>query len=134
LTAFSREAELGSGEFRQSGYQAYKAPGASDGLRRLLEPNFEVVATAEDGEEMLRIARLQQPDLFVVDISMPNIGGIEGRLSASGKRIPRQGSFFSPCTWMPLSCSKDLLPARWVRTQSLRRNGPRPSAAARAAR
>jgi len=48
-----------------------------DGLRRLLEPEFEVVATARDGEEMLEIARTVQPDVLVVDISMPKVSGIE---------------------------------------------------------
>ena len=52
-------------------------PEVFDGLRRLLEPKFEVVATAQSGEEMLTIARQEQPDLLVVDISMPNVSGIE---------------------------------------------------------
>jgi DNA-binding NarL/FixJ family response regulator len=58
-----------------------------DGLRRLIEPDFEVVATAEDGEEMLRIARIHQPDLLVVDISMPKISGIE-----AAKRLRKENS------------------------------------------
>jgi len=52
-------------------------PEVFDGLRKLLEPGFEVVATVQDGEEMLAMARAQQPDLLVVDISMPRISGIE---------------------------------------------------------
>jgi DNA-binding NarL/FixJ family response regulator len=52
-------------------------PEVFDGLRRLLEPKFEVVATAQSGEEMLTMARQEQPDLLVVDISMPKISGIE---------------------------------------------------------
>jgi DNA-binding NarL/FixJ family response regulator len=55
------------------------------GLRRLLEPDFEVVATAQNGEELLTIARLQQPDLLIVDISMPKVSGIE-----AAKRLKKE--------------------------------------------
>ncbi len=48
-----------------------------DGLRRLLEPAFDIVGTVNDGEEMLKIASTLQPDLLVVDISIPKVSGIE---------------------------------------------------------
>jgi DNA-binding NarL/FixJ family response regulator len=48
-----------------------------DGLRRLLEPQFEVIATANDGQSVLVVAQDVKPDLFVLDISMPRISGIE---------------------------------------------------------
>jgi DNA-binding NarL/FixJ family response regulator len=48
-----------------------------DGLRRLLEPEFEVVGTAADGRELLTAAERLTPDLIVADISMPLLNGIE---------------------------------------------------------
>lgn len=49
------------------------------GLRLLLEqqPDFRVVAEAGDGREALQLAESVQPDVAVLDISMPNLNGIE---------------------------------------------------------
>jgi DNA-binding NarL/FixJ family response regulator len=48
-----------------------------DGLRRLLEPQFEVVGTAQDGQAVISVAKDLKPDLLVLDISMPRVSGIE---------------------------------------------------------
>ena len=48
-----------------------------DGLRLLLEPEFEVVGTAGDGRELITAAERLKPDLIVADISMPLLNGIE---------------------------------------------------------
>lgn len=50
-----------------------------DGLRRLLEsePGFKVVAEAADGVEAARIAREIKPDILLLDVAMPRMGGIE---------------------------------------------------------
>ena len=48
------------------------------GLRRLLEEKgVEVVGEAENGRKGLEIARNLTPDVIVMDISMPRLGGIE---------------------------------------------------------
>jgi two-component system, NarL family, response regulator NreC len=49
------------------------------GLRLLLEnrPEFGVVAEAADGREAVDQAEATQPDVAVLDIGMPNLGGIE---------------------------------------------------------
>jgi two-component system response regulator NreC len=49
------------------------------GLRLLLEsrPEFSVVAEAADGREAVEQAEATQPDVAVLDIGMPNLGGIE---------------------------------------------------------
>ena len=50
-----------------------------EGTRRLLETesDVEVVAEASSGEEAIDLARRLLPDIAVMDISMPGIGGIE---------------------------------------------------------
>jgi len=49
------------------------------GLRLLLEsqPGFVVVGEASDGREAVQQAETLQPDVAVLDIAMPNLGGIE---------------------------------------------------------
>ena len=48
-----------------------------EGLRALLAPEFEVVATAGDGRAVLEAAQKYQPDIILLDISMPGLNGIE---------------------------------------------------------
>lgn len=63
----------------------YKALIADDeeiirsGLSRLLarDPDFEVAALAEDGEQALELAAERLPDLLLVDINMPFLNGLE---------------------------------------------------------
>ncbi|MBD0383141.1 response regulator [Paenibacillus sedimenti] len=38
---------------------------------------FEVVGVAEDGEEAVRLAEIVQPDIILMDVSMPGMNGIE---------------------------------------------------------
>lgn len=50
-----------------------------NGLKLLLErqPDFQVVAEASDGREVLRLIEQTKPDAAVLDIGMPNLNGIE---------------------------------------------------------
>jgi two-component system response regulator NreC len=50
-----------------------------DGLRMLLqnEPDFIVVAEAENGREAIARAKETRPDLAILDISMPDLSGLE---------------------------------------------------------
>jgi len=50
-----------------------------EGTRRLLETenDVQVLAEASSGEEAIEVARSLQPDIAVMDIAMPGIGGIE---------------------------------------------------------
>ena len=48
-----------------------------EGLKALLAPEFEVVATAGDGRAVLEAAERQRPDLILLDISMPGLNGID---------------------------------------------------------
>ncbi|WP_428353562.1 response regulator [Methyloprofundus sp.] len=49
------------------------------GFRMLLATNdqVEVIAEAERGEEAMQLYKAKQPDIMVMDISMPGIGGLE---------------------------------------------------------
>lgn len=49
------------------------------GLRSLLEkqPNMEVVGEAENGREAFELVRELLPDIVVMDVTMPNLNGIE---------------------------------------------------------
>jgi len=48
-----------------------------EGISRLLENDFELVGTVEDGHALLRAAAQLRPDVILLDISMPLLNGIE---------------------------------------------------------
>jgi DNA-binding NarL/FixJ family response regulator len=49
----------------------------AEGLRSLLDPYFDVVGIVSDGRELLAAAKELDPDVVVLDISMPSLNGIE---------------------------------------------------------
>ena len=51
-------------------------PGIAEQLRKLLEVEFEVVATVADGHALLRAADESHHDVIVTDIAMPGLDGI----------------------------------------------------------
>jgi two-component system, NarL family, response regulator NreC len=59
------------------------------GLRRVVEeqPDWEVVAEVEDGAEAVRLAADTNPDVAILDITMPRLGGIEATRQI-GRRAP----------------------------------------------
>ena len=48
-----------------------------EGLRRILEPHFQIVGEVHDGTALVAEARQLKPDLIVADISMPLLNGID---------------------------------------------------------
>src|ERR1700722_11130341 len=42
-----------------------------------LEDDIELVGTASDGEQALQLIALRSPDVVILDIRMPKLGGIE---------------------------------------------------------
>jgi DNA-binding NarL/FixJ family response regulator len=49
----------------------------AEGLRGLLEPQFAVVGIVADGRELLTAAKTLDPDVVVLDVSMPALNGID---------------------------------------------------------
>jgi len=49
----------------------------AEGLRSLLETEFEVVAVVADGRQLVAAARKHCPDVIVTDVTMPSLNGIE---------------------------------------------------------
>ena len=47
-----------------------------EGVRRLLENKYDVVGTVADGQALIAAAQHLQPDIIVVDISMPGMNGL----------------------------------------------------------
>src|SRR3982751_4344641 len=48
-----------------------------DKVVQLLQPGYEVIGTAADGPAALEIITLLEPEIALMDISMPGISGIE---------------------------------------------------------
>ncbi|MBA2484488.1 MAG: response regulator transcription factor [Nitrospira sp.] len=48
-----------------------------EAYRQLLEPEYTVVGTASNGQELLEIAPKLSPDVILLDISMPMLNGLD---------------------------------------------------------
>ena len=55
-----------------------------EAFRKLLEPQYEVVATVPDGRALLDVASKTRPDVIIVDIGMPLLNGL-----AAGQQLKR---------------------------------------------
>ena len=53
-------------------------------LKDLLEPEYEVVGSVSDGRQLLNAAGSLQPDVALVDISMPSLNGLD-----AGRRLKK---------------------------------------------
>jgi DNA-binding NarL/FixJ family response regulator len=51
-----------------------------EGLRGLLEPEFELVGVVTDGRELVAAGKKHRPDAIVADVTMPSLNGIEAAL------------------------------------------------------
>lgn len=48
-----------------------------DGIRLMLQPEFDLVGCVEDGQKLLAAAKTLKPDVILLDISMPFLNGID---------------------------------------------------------
>jgi DNA-binding NarL/FixJ family response regulator len=60
--------------------------GIAEELRKLLETEFDVVATVPDGYALLRAADDVRPDVIVTDIVMPGLDGIAATVTLCARR------------------------------------------------
>src|SRR5687768_18500843 len=49
----------------------------AQGLRSLFQNEFELLATVENGQALVEAARILNPDVIIVDISMPVMNGFD---------------------------------------------------------
>ena len=49
----------------------------TEALSRMLAPNYEIIGTASNGRELITLARELNPDVIVMDVSMPLLNGME---------------------------------------------------------
>ena len=61
-----------------------------EGLKRILEADFELVGMVENGRDLLRLAEELKPDVVLVDISMPLLNGIDATKQLLEARIGAQ--------------------------------------------
>ncbi|MBO4636814.1 MAG: response regulator transcription factor [Clostridiales bacterium] len=60
-----------------------------EGMKIILETDggFDVIGCAANGEEALKIARMDHPDVFLMDIQMPVMDGIEATKIITGEGL-----------------------------------------------
>ncbi len=56
----------------------------ADACKKLLEPEYDVVATVGDGRALVRIAATLKPQVIIIDIGMPLLNGLD-----AGQQIKR---------------------------------------------
>lgn len=59
-----------------------------EGLKRMLEPEFEVIACVKDGHALVKTAVELKPDLVLVDVGMPLLNGLDATRELK-KLMPR---------------------------------------------
>lgn len=61
-----------------------------DRVSMLLANDFTVVGAVTDGDQVEEAVAILRPDVLVLDISMPRVGGLEaaGRVRRAGGRVP----------------------------------------------
>jgi DNA-binding NarL/FixJ family response regulator len=59
----------------------------AEGIRKLLETRFELVGSVEDGRAAVEAAKKLNPDVILLDISMPMLNGIDAAIQIR-KAVP----------------------------------------------
>ena len=65
-----------------------------EGLVKLLEsrPGFRVVGAANDGDEALPLVQSLQPDILLLDLTMPRMSGLVALRELKDMQVPSESS------------------------------------------
>ena len=99
-------------------------PVVRDGLRGMLgaEPDLEVVGEAGDGAEVLALVDTLRPDVILMDLRMPGVGGVEAIQSLAARNSPARVLVLTT-----YDSDRDVLPALGAgATGYLLKDAPRP--------
>jgi DNA-binding NarL/FixJ family response regulator len=77
------------------------------GLQRILEPEFEVIASVKDGRSLVRTAVELKPDVVLVDVGMPMLNGLDAGRELK-KLMPRIKLIFLTMNPDPVIASEAL--------------------------
>ena|SRR3989449_7625198 len=67
----------------------------TDALFHMLKQHFEIVGVAKNGSELLAKAKQARPDVILIDISMPDLNGIDAARKLHKEQIPSKLLFLS---------------------------------------
>lgn len=67
----------------------------AQGLRSLLEDEFELVGTVADGQTLIEAAHRLNPDVIVIDISMPGMNGFDAARQLKKEELPARIIFLT---------------------------------------
>jgi len=59
----------------------------TEGLTEVLKDRFEIVGAISDGRQLIETVRRLHPDVILLDLSMPHIGGIDVLLEMKAQKI-----------------------------------------------
>ena len=67
------------------------------GIRAILQarPEWEICGEAVDGRETIRLAKQLQPDVIVMDITMPHMSGLEASQEIARLQLPSRVLIFT---------------------------------------
>src|SRR5580658_7571695 len=66
-----------------------------DGLRKILTPEFEIVAAVADGRALIAEIEKLKPELAVADISMPLLNGLDALRQSKSAKFPTRFVFLT---------------------------------------
>jgi DNA-binding NarL/FixJ family response regulator len=84
----------------------------ADACKRLLEPEFEVVAVVTDGRALLQAVAELRPEVVILDVSMPQLNGLD-----AGERI-KQNNSSTKLIYLTMALGPDVAAAAFRRGAS----------------